>query len=122
VKSTFSRAQALRSAALVVIAPVPRSLFGIGALIAFVIAQLCDGLFTYIGVHTFGQGIEANPILSWYIVAFGAGAALVAAKGLAIACAVLLYRFAHYRTIGALTLFYYAMAVQPWVSLLILAR
>ena len=112
----------MRNAALVVIAPVPRSLFGIGALIAFVIAQLCDGLLTYIGVHTFGQGIEANPILSWYIVAFGAGAALVAAKGLAIACAVLLYRFAHYRTIGALTLFYYALAVQPWVSLLILAR
>ena len=112
----------MRSAALVVIAPVPRSLFGIGALVAFVIAQLCDGLITYIGVHTFGQGIEANPILSWYMVAFGAGAALFAAKGLAIACAVLLYRFAHYRTIGALTLFYYALAVQPWVSLLILTH
>ena len=101
-------------------APAPRSLFGTGALIAFVIAQLCDGLLTYIGVHTFGQSIEANPIVSWYIATLGAGAALLAAKSLAIACAVLLYRFAHYRTIGALTIFYYAVAVQPWVSLLIL--
>ena len=88
-------------------------------MIAFVIAQFCDGVLTYIGVHTFGQGIEANPILSWYIAAFGAGAALFAAKCLAIGCAVLLYRFARYRTIGALTVMYFAMAVQPWVSLLI---
>ena len=101
-----------------VISPA-RSLFGTGTLIAFVIAQFCDGVLTYIGVHTFGQGIEANPILSWYIAAFGAGAALFAAKCLAIGCAVLLYRFARYRTIGALTVMYFAMAVQPWVSLLI---
>jgi uncharacterized membrane protein len=105
----------------VVISPA-RSPFGTGALIAFVIAQLCDGVLTYVGVHTFGQSIEANPILSWYIAAFGAGAALIAAKGLAIACALLLYRFARYWTIGALTVMYFAMAVQPWVSLLIAAR
>jgi uncharacterized protein DUF5658 len=102
----------------VVISPA-RSLYGTGTLIAFVIAQLCDGVFTYIGVHTFGQGIEANPIVSWYIAALGAGAALVAAKGLAIGCALLLYRFARYRTIGALTIMYLAMAVQPWISLLL---
>jgi uncharacterized membrane protein len=96
-----------------------RSLFGAGTLIAFVVAQLCDGVLTYIGVHTFGQGIEANPILSWYIGALGAGTALFAAKGLAIACALLLYRFAHYRTIGALTVMYFTMAVHPWVSLLV---
>ena len=105
----------------VIISPA-RSLFGTGTLIAFVVAQLCDGVLTYIGVHTFGQSIEANPILSWYIAAFGAAAALIAAKSLAIACALLLYRFARYRTIGALTVMYFAMAVQPWVNLLILGR
>jgi arginine exporter protein ArgO len=106
----------------VVIPPASRSPFGIGTLIAFVIAQFCDGLLTYVGVHTFGQSIEANPILSWYIAALGAGAALLGAKALAIACALLLYRFAHYRTICALTVLYFAMAVQPWVSLLLLAH
>jgi hypothetical protein len=106
----------------VVISPQGRSLFGTATLIAFVIAQLCDGMLTYVGVHTFGQSIEANPILSWYIAALGAGVALLAAKSLAIACALLLYRFALYGTIGVLTVLYFAMAVQPWVSLLILAR
>jgi uncharacterized membrane protein len=90
-------------------------------MIAFVVAQLCDGVLTYIGIRTFGLDIEANPIISWYIEALGAGTALMAAKGLAIACATLLYRFAHYRTIGALTAMYFTMAIRPWVSLLLLA-
>jgi Domain of unknown function (DUF5658) len=103
----------------VILFVAPRSLFGLGMLIAFIIAQICDGVLTYIGLHTFGPDIEANPIVSWYIGALGAGMALLAAKSLAIACAVLLYRFAHYRTIGALTIMYLTLAVQPWVSLLL---
>jgi len=99
-----------------------RPLFGTGTLIAFVVAQLCDGVLTYIGIHTFGQGIEANPIVSWYIAALGAGVALLAAKSVAIACALLLYRFARYRTLGVLTVMYFAMAVQPWISLLLAGR
>jgi arginine exporter protein ArgO len=91
-------------------------------MIAFVVAQLCDGVLTYIGVRTFGLDIEANPIISWYIEALGAGTALMAAKGLAIACATLLYRFAHYRTIGALTVMYFTMAIHPWVNLLLLSE
>jgi uncharacterized membrane protein len=117
--AALHRAHALRCAGFVILPMAPRSLFGVGMLIAFVFAQLCDGVLTYIGVHTFGLGIEANPIVSWYIGALGAGMALLAAKGLAIACAVLLYRFAHYRTIGVLTVMYLTMAVQPWVSLLL---
>jgi arginine exporter protein ArgO len=97
----------------------PRSLFGVGMLTAFVVAQLCDGVLTYIGVCTFGLGIEANPIVSWYIGTLGVGIALVAAKTLAISCAMLLYRFALYRTIAALTVMYFTVAVHPWVSLLL---
>ena len=100
----------------------PRCWFGDLAVLAFLVVQSLDGVFTYVGVTFWGPGIEANPILSWYIAAFGAGAALFAAKCLAIGCAVLLYRFARYRTIGALTVMYFAMAVQPWVSLLIAGR
>ena len=90
-------------------------------MIAFVIAQLCDGVFTYVGVRTFGLDIEANPIISWYIETLGVATALMAAKGLAIACATLLYQFAHYRTIGALTVMYFTMAIHPWVRLLMLS-
>ena len=117
MKNDIFRGIRIAKLRLVVISPT-RSLFGTGTLIAFVIAQLCDGVFTYIGVHTFGLSIEANPIVSWYIAAFGAGVGLLAAKSLAISCALLLHRFARYRTIGALTVIYFAMAVQPWVSLL----
>jgi arginine exporter protein ArgO len=91
-------------------------------MIAFVVAQICDGVLTYIGVRTFGLDIEANPIISWYIEVLGVGTALMAAKGLAIACATLLYKFAHYRTIGALTVIYFTMAIRPWVNLLMLSE
>jgi hypothetical protein len=103
----------------VVTPALSRSRFGVGMLMAFVVAQLCDGVLTYIGVSIFGLGIEANPIISWYIGALGAGVALLGAKGLAIACAVVLYRFAHYGTIAVLTVVYYTMAVHPWLSLLL---
>jgi uncharacterized membrane protein len=96
-----------------------RSVFGVGMLAVFVAAQLCDGVLTYVGVSTFGHDIEANPIVAWYIGIFGAGIALFAVKTLAIGCAMLLYRFAHYRTIGALTIIYLALAVHPWVNLLL---
>ncbi len=99
-----------------------RSAFGVGMLAVFVAAQLCDGVLTYVGILTFGHDIEANPIVAWYIGAFGAGMALFAVKALAIGCALLLYRFAHYRTIGALAIIYLTMAVHPWVNLLLLSR
>ena len=95
-----------------------RSLFGDGVLLVFLVAQLCDGAFTYVGVHHFGLGIEANPIVGWYIAALGVGYALIFTKTMAIACAAVLHLFARHRAIGALTILYLAMAVKPWVHLL----
>jgi arginine exporter protein ArgO len=99
----------------------PRSPFGTGMMIAFIVAQLCDGVLTYVGVRTFGLAIEANPIISWYIETLGVATALMGAKGLAIACATLLYQLAHYRTICALTVMYFTVAIHPWVILLMLS-
>jgi hypothetical protein len=95
-----------------------RSLFGDAVLLAFIGAQFCDGAFTYIGVHAFGLGIEANPIVGWYIAALGVGSALVASKGLAVACAAVLHFFARHRSVGVLTILYLALAISPWVHLL----
>jgi hypothetical protein len=95
-----------------------RSLFGDGVLLAFLGAQFFDGAFTYVGVHHFGLGIEANPIVGWYIAALGVGYALLATKALAVACAAVLHIFARHRLIGALTILYLAMAIRPWVHLL----
>lgn len=98
--------------------PQRRSLFGDAVLLAFLGAQLCDGAFTYVGVHAFGLGVEANPIVGWYISVLGVGSALIATKGVAVACAVVLHIFARHRVIGVLTILYFAMAVRPWVHLL----
>ena len=102
-------------------APTPqhhRSLFGDAVLLAFFAAQFFDGAFTYVGVHHFGLGIEANPIVGWYIAALGIGYALIATKALAVGCAAVLHLFARHRLIGALTILYLTMAIRPWVHLL----
>jgi hypothetical protein len=98
--------------------PSGRSWFGDIVLLAFLGAQVLDGALTYIGVHSYGVGIEANPIVGWYIAVLGIGYALFATKALAIACAALLHVFARHRVIGALTILYLALAVRPWVHLL----
>ena len=94
-----------------------RSYFGDGVLLAFLLAQLADGALTYLGVHVFGLDIEANPILSFYIAAFGVGAALFAAKLLAVTCAMTLHLTARHRTVGVLTILYLGVAVWPWATL-----
>jgi uncharacterized membrane protein len=96
---------------------IRRSYFGDSVFVLFVFAQLADGILTYVGLRTFGHSIEANPILSWYIAALGAGMALLIAKTLAVGCASTLHLTARHRTIGVLTVFYLAVAVWPWVTL-----
>lgn len=93
------------------------ALFGRGVLFAFILAQVADGLLTYLGIRKFGIGIEGNPLVAWYVVTFGAGVALVGAKGLAVACGATLYLRAMHRTIGALTLMYLTAAVWPWLQM-----
>ena len=39
----------------------PHGTFGDLAVLVFVIVQCLDGALTYLGVHTWGMGIEANP-------------------------------------------------------------
>lgn len=95
-----------------------RSWFGDTILLIFVLTQIADGAFTYIGVHTFGVHIEANPLLGWYIAAFGVGLTLLGAKTLAILCAAALHLHAMHRTLGFLTIVYLAMAVWPWTIML----
>ena len=40
------------------------SLFGDVIVIVFLLAQCFDGVFTYVGVISFGMGIEANPLIA----------------------------------------------------------
>lgn len=89
-----------------------------GLWLAFVAVQALDGVLTYIGLRTFGLGIEANPVVAWYAGAFGPAAGLLAAKLFAVACASILYVTARHRTVAVLTLLYLAFAIAPWAHVL----
>ena len=87
-------------------------------LLTFVAVQLCDAVFTYIGVRTYGSHIEGNPIVAWYIAALGLTAGLVTMKGMAVACAGILHVLGRHATVAFLTMIYLVLALWPWASLL----
>lgn len=98
-----------------------RSRIGGAILFVFILAQVADGLLTYLGIKTFGTSIEANPLVAWYVTAFGAGVAVIGAKGFAVACGAALHLLAMHRTIAALTIVYVTAAVLPWAHVFIAA-
>jgi hypothetical protein len=95
-----------------------RSVFGDVALVVFLIAQALDGVLTYVGVSTYGRGMEGNPALLWLMAAVGQGPALAMAKTLAGGFGIALHLNAGHRIIAVLTIFYIAAAVVPWIGVL----
>jgi hypothetical protein len=97
-----------------------RSLFGDFVLVVFLLAQCFDGVFTYVGVVTFGVSIEANPVLVTLMAALGQGPALMAAKLLASALGICLHLREVHGAIALLTLFYLVAAIVPWTVIFFL--
>lgn len=95
-----------------------RSLFGDLAVLGFLLAQALDGTLTYIGVHVFGVGIEANPLIGWLIASFGEGPALTGAKLVAGLFGIALHLSCVHRVVAGLAAFYVAVAVLPWLAIL----
>lgn len=96
----------------------PDSLFGDLAVLAFLSAQACDGVLTYVGLSVFGQHMEGNPLVGALVGAIGAGPALAVAKLTAGSLGCVLHIVGAHRVIAALTLVYVAAAVLPWSALL----
>jgi hypothetical protein len=86
--------------------------------VLFLVSQCLDGIFTYVGVLTFGLDIEANPIVSGLMVEFGEGAGLLGAKTVAIVLGIALHLRQVHGAIAALTAFYFAVAILPWTMVL----
>ena len=86
--------------------------------IAFLIAQACDGVFTYVGVATYGRHVEGNPLLGWLMAALGSGAGVAAAKAATGAFGIALHLVSVHRVVAALAVFYVAVAVLPWIAVL----
>jgi len=88
------------------------------AWLAFVTVQALDGMLSYIGVLTFGHGIEANPLLAWYLGIFGPATVFIGAKLFAVGCGALLHLKARHNCLAALTAVYMLFAVGPWIHVL----
>ncbi len=93
-------------------------LFGNVALLAFLLMQCLDGVLTYVGVVTFGHGVEANPLLAELMVTLGAGAALTTAKTLAAGLGILLHLREVHGVVMLLAALYLVAAVGPWTAIL----
>jgi hypothetical protein len=98
--------------------PDRRTWFGDFVIVAFLLAQCFDGVFTYLGVLTYGIGIEANPIIATLMTTFGLGPALAAAKIVASALGICLHLRQIHGAVALLSLFYVTVAIVPWSFIL----
>ena len=96
----------------------PRSIFGDVIVIAFLLAQAFDGIFTYVGVVVYGSGIEANPLLAALMVHLGHGAALMTAKAIAGCLGIGLHLRGIHSAVAVLVGFYLTAAIVPWIAIL----
>jgi hypothetical protein len=94
------------------------SRFGNLVVVAFLVAQACDGVLTYVGVSTYGVHIEGNPLLGWLMMAMGQGLALATAKVTAGAFGIALHLVAVHRVVAALAALYVVVAIVPWLNIL----
>jgi uncharacterized membrane protein len=98
--------------------PAHRSRFGDAAVVLFLLAQCFDGVFTYVGVASFGLSVEANPIIAALMTTFGNGAALMGAKIVAGSLGICLHLREVHGAVALLTGFYFAAAILPWTAIL----
>ena len=98
--------------------PPHRSRFGDAVLVAFLLTQLLDGTFTYIGVMAFGLSVEANPLMAAMMRHLGHGPALMTAKIVAGSLGIGLHLRGTHVAVALLAVFYAGAAVLPWVLIL----
>lgn len=81
----------------------------------FLVAQACDGFFTYVAVEAYGHMAEGNMLLETWMRLVGPEPAIVGAKLLAGGCGLFLYCLGLHRVLFGLTLFYGVAAIGPWL-------
>lgn len=95
-----------------------RHMFGDVALVLFLLAQAADGTLTYVGVSMYGPHIEGNPLIAWLMGAIGEGPGLATAKLTAGVFGIALHMSAVHKAVALLALFYVAVAIVPWITIL----
>ena len=94
------------------------TLFGDLVIVAFLLVQCLDGVFTYVGVAAFGLAIEANPIVAGLMTHLGHGPGLLSAKMMAAFLGICLHFREVHLAVAMLTGFYAAAALAPWTLIL----
>lgn len=95
-------------------------LFGDLAVVVFLLAQVSDGVLTYIGVSTYGLAIEGNPLIAWLMTVLGEGPGLATAKITAGVFGIALHIAGVHKAVAMLAGFYVVVAIAPWVTILYL--
>jgi hypothetical protein len=85
-------------------------------LLLFLVAQLWDGIFTWVAVDAHGVSAEGNVVLATWMMLVGPAPTLVAAKLLAAAGGVLLYKRGIHGVLAGLTALYAVGAIGPWLA------
>ena len=98
--------------------PVSRSRFGDVIIVVFLLAQCFDGVFTYIGVLTYGLAIEANPLMTALMNAVGHAPALAGSKTVAAGLGICLHVRQVHGAVALLAMFYMVVAIVPWMTIL----
>lgn len=84
----------------------------------FLVAQGCDGIFTYVAVEAHGVAVEGNIVLGTWMGLIGPLPTLIAAKLIAACGGLLLYAYGIHRVLAGLTLVYAAAAIGPWLLII----
>ena len=87
-------------------------------LVIFLLTQVFDGVFTYIGILQFGLHIEANFLVAAMMYNFGIAGGLLWAKITACILGIALHIRGVHGAVAALALFYVAVAIGPWIAIL----
>jgi hypothetical protein len=99
----------------------PDDLYGNVLVLGFLIVQCLDGVFTYIGIATWGPAIEANPLISSAVAAAGPEVGLTGAKLIAAGCGIVLHLLRVHAVVAVLTAFYLLAAIVPWTAVFLVA-
>jgi uncharacterized protein DUF5658 len=92
--------------------------FGDAALGIFLLTQLLDGVYTYVGVTAFGIHAEANPIVAALMIHLGHAPGLLIAKIAASGLGICLHIGRVHSVVAFLAGIYLAVAVAPWTYIL----
>jgi hypothetical protein len=96
----------------------PQLSFGDIALGIFLLTQLLDGVYTYVGVRTFGIHAEGNPLMASLMTYLGSGPALLSAKVASSGMGICLYLCGIHAVVALLAGLYLAAAIAPWTVIL----